>query len=76
MRANPSLMAITDELEKWGIAYRVVTGGKHLRVWWRSPDGKDRYKDAACTASDWRAPLNNRSAVRRLLAADGLLRRA
>lgn len=68
---NPCLDAVTRELILANIHYKVEDLGKHLSVlWWH--DKRPRRVTVARTPSDWRAPLNDRSIVRRLLREDGI----
>lgn len=69
--SNPCLEAITNELAKASVPYRVEQGGKHIRVLYG-----DKYQHlhvVAATPSDWRAPLNERAQIRRDLASHGIV---
>lgn len=68
--SNPCLEAVIAELDKVGVPHRVEHGGKHLRVVYG--EKFDYVQIIAATPSDWRAPLNERAAIRRSLAQLGL----
>jgi hypothetical protein len=69
---SPALEAVVNELKARGVPYRVEHGGKHLRV--RFGQRFERFRIVSNTPSDWRAPLNERSAVRRALNEMGWTR--
>jgi len=62
---------LLDELERYGLRGEVADRGKHLEVAWQTPHGR-RFVITARTPSDWRAGLNTRSTLRKLLRADNL----
>ena len=68
---NEHLDLIINELERYGLRGEVSDRGKHLEVAWTTPHGR-RFVIAARTPSDWRAGLNTRSEVRKLLKADNM----
>lgn len=68
---NECLNAAVTELRGAGIEPRIEHGGKHIRVLWEY-QGRERMYVTGNTPSDWRAPLNVRSDVRRMLRKDGL----
>jgi Rha family phage regulatory protein len=70
--SNECLDAAIAELRAVGIDPQVVHGGKHIQVVW-SHNGKERRYITGNTPSDWRAPLNVKSDVRRMLRKDGVL---
>lgn len=60
---------LLDELQKYGIEGNVDSRTKHLEVWWIGNHGR-RFVIAAKTASDWRAAMNVRSDMRKILRQD------
>lgn len=62
---------LIEELERYGLRGEISDRGKHLEVAWNSPAGR-RFVIVARTPSDWRAGLNTRSELRKLLRADNL----
>lgn len=73
MRDTP-LNMLTSEFRLWGVKFTSRTlSNCHVELRWQaSPDKEFRTFVASSTPSDWRAHLNNRSAVRRIFRADGL----
>jgi hypothetical protein len=69
--SNPCLDAVTSELTSAGVPFKTETGGKHVHVRY-GPDFGHLHV-VASTPSDWRAPLNERAAIRRDLRAFGLV---
>lgn len=72
MGVSEQVEATLSELAKFGIKGEVVDRGKHLAVEWYYADGRHRQTIVSRTASDWRAVLNARSVVRRMLRADNI----
>jgi hypothetical protein len=71
-RRNEGVDLILAELERHELSGEVShRGGGHLEIAWNAPQGR-RFLIVANTPSDWRASLNNRSDLRKLLRADGL----
>jgi hypothetical protein len=69
---NEDVDTILEELERYGLRGEVGhRGGGHLEIAWNAPQGR-RFIIVAKTPSDWRARLNNRSDLRKMLRADGL----
>lgn len=68
---NPCLEAVTDELTKAGVPFHVEQGGKHLRI--QYGDQHQHLHVISATPSDWRAPLNERSQIRKELRQRGWL---
>lgn len=69
---NAELDAATSELAKAGLKYRVEkTNGGHIAVIWLHGK-KQRTQFVANSSSDWRAPLNVRANIRRMLRDDGV----
>lgn len=58
------------ELREWGLSGRMEERGKHLAICWDYPNGVSRFAIVARTASDWRAVINARGQIRRMLRAD------
>jgi hypothetical protein len=69
---NDQLEATTCELDAAGVAY-TVEKTRHIKVRWTA-SGKPRMCVMSSTRSDFRATLNARATVRRLLRQDGVLR--
>lgn len=69
---NDCLDAALSELRAVGIDPAIEHGGKHIRIVW-DHDGQQRLFIVPKTASDWRAALNSRSDIRRMLKSDGLI---
>jgi len=72
MISNECIEAATSELDALGIPHHTEPRGKHVAIIWQN-DGKQRSFVTAWTPSDWRAPLNVRRDIRRILREDGLL---
>lgn len=72
---NEHIDLIMDELERYGLRGELSERGKHLEIAWTTPVGR-RFVIVARTPSDWRAGLNTRSEVRKLLRADNMQLRA
>lgn len=72
MISNECIEAACEELRAVGIEPTVRHSGKHAAIVW-SASGVERVFHTALTPSDYRAPLNVRSDVRRILRNDGLL---
>lgn len=70
--SNDCLDAALAELSAAGITPAVEQGRKHIKVMWQH-NGHDRMYVTGNSPSDWRAPLNVRSDIRRMLKADGLV---
>ncbi len=68
---NECVDRVIDELERYGIRGEVLDRTKHLEIAWDTPVGR-RFVIASKTSSDWRASLNIRGHVRRLLKADNM----
>jgi Rha family phage regulatory protein len=69
---NECLDAALSELRAAGIEPDVSPGGKHIRITW-DHNGASRLFVVPLTSSDWRAPMNCRSDVRKILKDDGLI---
>lgn len=69
---NECLDAALAELRAVGIEPIIEHGGKHILVKW-AHNGCARLHTVPKTPSDWRTPLNNRSQIRSILKADGLI---
>jgi len=70
MRRNECLTAVLRALDAAGVEPIIWHGGKHIRVAWHNPHGKQRSVTVPFSASDWRAVRNARADVRRLLRQD------
>lgn len=70
MRRNPCIDAIVSELDAAGIPCKIKQGRKHVKIVW---DGGRRFYFTSLTPSDWRAPIQARAGVRRMLRMDGRL---
>jgi hypothetical protein len=70
MRTNPSIAAVTGELENAGVKYEIDTRTAHPRIRWRH-GGVDRQITVSATPSDYRAPRAARADCRHLLRRDG-----
>jgi Rha family phage regulatory protein len=70
--SNPCLDAVTDELERAGVQYRVDNGGKHLHVKY-GPAFQHLYVTSATPSDTRRGPLNARTDIRRHLRDFGLM---
>jgi hypothetical protein len=71
-RKNECLECVLNELVKGGIDFEVRrTGSGHLKVQWLVIEHRKRTLIVPSTASDWRAMLNARAHVRRILREDG-----
>ena len=68
--ANETTGIIQAELKEYGISSWVENRGKHIAVAW-TYNGKARTLICARTPSDYRAILNQRGELRRMLKADG-----
>lgn len=68
---NECVDLVINELERYGLRGEVAERGKHLEVAWSTPHGR-RFVIVAKTPSDWRASLNTRSDLRKMLRADNL----
>jgi hypothetical protein len=68
---NETVDRIIDELERHGLKGVVGERGKHLEIAWETPLGR-RFVIAPRTPSDWRAGMNLRSDLRKLLKADNI----
>jgi len=69
--SNPCLDAVIDELRQAGVPHRIEPGGRHVHI--RRGKNFGRLHIVAATPSDWRAPLNERSQIRRELASAGFI---
>jgi hypothetical protein len=65
------LDAALRELHSVGIKPRISYDRRHVFLEWDVAGEKRQYSLPA-TPSDWRAPLNTRAGVRRMIKADGL----
>lgn len=68
---NAELAAAMFELHMVGVKPQVERGSKHVKIRWEA-NGKQRTYVCGSTASDYRAALNVRADVRRLIRQDGL----
>lgn len=68
---NEDVEMLMEELERHGLRGELGERGKHLEIAWNAPAGR-RFIIIAKTPSDWRGSMNSRSALRKLLRADGL----
>lgn len=66
------LQTALDELGAVGVKPRIENGGKHKRLFWEHR-GQTRSLTIPISPSDHRSAENNRSQLRRILRADGLL---
>jgi len=66
---NESLDAATEELERCGVPYEVQPTRKHVHI--RYGANLEHLHVVASSASDWRAPLNERALMRRHLREKG-----
>lgn len=66
---NPCLDAVTEELDKAGVSYRVTNGGKHVHI--HFGEDHEHLHVVAATPSDHRAHLNERALIRRELTRLG-----
>ena len=71
--ANETTDMVQAELKKYGISSWIEDRGKHIAVAW-TYKGKPRTLFCARTPSDYRAMLNQRAELRRMLRADGTTR--
>lgn len=69
---NECLDQAIADLRAVGIEPEVEHGGKHIILRWKH-NNSPRMWVVPKTPSDWRTPLNNRSDLRKILKADGLL---
>jgi len=69
--SNPCLEAVTQELTKAGVPFKINNGGKHVHVHYGQ--GLEHLHVVAATPSDWRAPHNERAQIKRDLAAKGFV---
>ena len=60
-----------DELALYGLKGEVSHRGKHIEIAWNTAHGR-RFVIVAATGSDWRAGMNTRAQVRKLLRADNM----
>jgi hypothetical protein len=74
MAREDMMHSINSEFKLWGVKFNHRTlGSNHIELRWQVDPVKEvRTHVIASTASDWRAPLNERAAIRRLFKADGL----
>jgi Rha family phage regulatory protein len=70
---NPCVEAAMVELTACGITPLVRHTGKHVALVWSRGDGVERTFVTSATPSDFRAPLNSRTEIRRMLREDGLI---
>lgn len=68
---SPCVEAALRELDKFGIIGKTEQRGKHMNIIWQHGT-QQRSVLAAVTPSDYRAPLNTRARVRRLIRQDGI----
>jgi hypothetical protein len=73
MRRNDVLEAITRELEAAGVSHEVREGGKHLLVRWTARHLTRTLTVQRGGSGEWRASLNARADVRRMLRRDGVM---
>lgn len=68
MKPNSTLRSAMAELERRGFPYTVNLGsGGHAKVRIQMRDGSTRLLVCSRSASDWRAQLNQKSVLKRLL---------
>lgn len=72
MISNECIDTAVAELDALNISSNVEPRGKHVAIVWQH-NGERRSYVTARTPSDWRAPMNARRDIRRILLADGLL---
>lgn len=70
---NEELEAVLAELSKFGLKGRTEQLAKHLRVEWALPSGVTQHVTVAISGSDWRAMVQQRTRVRRMLREAGIL---
>jgi hypothetical protein len=71
-RRNDALTAALKELERHGIVYELLHGGKHWKIEWIIVAHRQRIVTVPVSSSDWRGPRNSRADVRRMLRKDGI----
>jgi hypothetical protein len=73
---NECYDVVVNELDALGIDYFLEDRGKHQAVCW-SYSGKDGFQTRTfiipVSPSDWRAPLNTKTDIRKILRSDGLI---
>lgn len=69
--SNPCLDAVVAELDKAGVPHKLEHGGKHLHVIYG--ENFEHTQIVPISPSDWRAPLNQRSDIRRRLRSFDLI---
>lgn len=72
VKSNECISAVTDELGKHGITYDVEPRGKHVAIVFVY-GGIEYTHIAPASPSDWRAPMNSKSQIRRLLRDIGAI---
>ena len=70
-KGNDVTETIVRELKLHGITPTLMNGGKHNKILWEA-EGNKRVYVAPITPSDFRARLNARAEVRRMLREDGV----
>lgn len=68
---NEHIDLVMEELQRYGLRGEIGDRGKHLEIAFETPMGR-RFVIVARTPSDWRAGLNTRSDLRRILKADNM----
>lgn len=71
MKTNPCLAAASAELDKAGVPYKVDFTATHVHIHYGHE--YEHLHVVAATPSDWRAPMNERSAIRRELRGYGYI---
>lgn len=71
MSGNEITDLIIAELDRYGLKGKIVDLSKRLAVEYETPEGSRRIT-CAKTPSDWRAGMNQRSQLRRMLREDGM----
>ena len=69
---NACINAVISELEAVGLKPVLMHGGKHQTVCWQHNNTGRKFV-VPTSPSDWRAPMNARSDIRKILKADGLI---
>lgn len=70
MKYGLCVASAVEELERAGVDYSVELEGKHPKIIWYAGDQRRIYCTSR-TPSDYRAPMNTRHEVRRMLREDG-----
>jgi hypothetical protein len=69
MKRNDCLRIVVAQLEAAGITPEIKQAKKHIRIYWHR-NGRRHSYTVPLSPSDWRASLNSRSDIRRILRAD------